>query len=80
MLTISERLTVLFRDPANLLWSAYNFRKIPGLHRGGEGRAKERKHYRSPEEMFHELRIAFWKQDERFGHQVHDPYDPASNY
>lgn len=50
----NQKYIVLFRDPADLLWSAFNFWKIPGWDRGDEGWAEESEHYRSPE-LFHEL-------------------------
>ena len=66
----NQKYIVLLRDPADLLWSAYNFWKIPGWDRGGEGWAHAGQHYRSPE-MFHELLLS-GNMTEWFGHEVHD--------
>ena len=62
-----QKYIVLFRDPADLLWSAFNYWRIPGFDYGGEGMAVEGKNYRSPE-LFHELLLAgnrtkwFWEE------------------
>ena len=53
----NQKYIVLFRDPADLIWSAFNFWKIPGWDHGDEGWAEEGEHYRSPE-LFHELLLA----------------------
>lgn len=73
-----QKYIVLFRDPADLLWSAFNFWKIPGLDPGDleEGWAEEGEDYRSPE-LFHELVLAgnmtYW-----WGHEIKDYYRQES--